>query len=114
VLAVRPFADPGIRGLSPGSIVGLHAAAVLRCRHDGEQRSDVQIALKGQPEGQVASDVIHVSAPLPFAIEIPRADEIGHNALRRPLGDVEQGRQITNADPRITSDQQKRVAVIRQ
>ena len=94
------------------SIGNLPAPGILGRGHYGQQRFDVQIALKGQPEGKMGPDVIHVSTPLPFAVEISRADEISHNALCRPLSDVEQGRKITNADSRITSDQQERVAMI--
>jgi hypothetical protein len=60
----------------------------------------------------VGPDVIHVSTPLPLTIEISRADEIGDDALCCPLGDVQQGRKVTNADSRVTSDQQERIAVI--
>ena len=57
-------------------------------------------------------DLVRVSTPLPMAIEIPSADEIGDNTLCCPLCDVQQGRKVTHADSRITSDQQERVAMI--
>ena len=87
------------------------AGVVGRC-HNGKQRFDIEIACKGQSEGQVGFDLVRVSTPLSVAIEVPSADEIGDNALCCPLSDVQQGRKITNADSRITSDQQERVAVI--
>ncbi len=89
-------------------------ARLFGCRHNGEQRFYIEIALKWEPERQAASDVVPVSTSLPFAIEVSSADEIRHNSLRCPLSDVQQGCKVTNADSWITSDQQKRVAVIRQ
>ena len=62
----------------------------------------------------MASDLVHIPTPLPLAVEIPSANQIGDNSLRRPLSDVQQGRKITNPDPRVTSDQQERVAMIRE
>jgi hypothetical protein len=87
------------------------AGVVGRC-HNGQQRFDIEIACKGQSEGQVGFDLVRVSTPLPMTIEIPSADEIGDNTLCCPLGDVQQDRKITKADSRIASDQQERVAVI--
>ena len=60
----------------------------------------------------MGSDVVPVSTPLSIAIEIPGADEIGDNTLCCPLGDVQRGRQIANADSRVTSNQQEGIAVI--
>ena len=90
------------------------AVVLIRPGHYCEQRFDVEVALKGQSEGQVGSDVVDVSAPLPLAIEVPRADQVGHNALGGALGDVEKVSEISNANSRVTGDQEERVAVIRE
>ena len=73
-----------------------------------------RVALKGQSEGQVGSDVVDVPAPLPLTIEVPRADQVGHDALGGALGDVEKVREISNANSWVTGDQEERVAVIRE
>lgn len=98
-----------------GSVNRLCPAAVfIRRGHYGEQRFDVEVALKGQSEGQVGSDVVDVPAPLPLTIEVPRADQVGHDALGGALGDVEKVREISNANSWVTGDQEERVAVIRE
>ena len=57
-------------------------------------------------------DVVDVPAPLPLAIEVPRGDQIGHDALGGPLGDVEKVGEIPNTNAWVTGDQEERVAVI--
>ncbi len=90
------------------------AAIFIRRGQYGEQRFDVEVALKGQSEGQVGCDVVDVPAPLPLTIEVPRADQVGDNALGGALGDVEKVREISNANSWVTGDQEERVAVIRE
>jgi hypothetical protein len=58
--------------------------------------------------------MVDVVATLPLTIEVSGADEVGDNALGRTLSDVQQGSYISDADARITSNDEEGIAVVRQ
>ena len=55
---------------------------------------------------------VDISAPLSLAIQVTRADQVGNDALRRALGDVQQGGHVSDAYPWIAGDEQEQIAVV--
>jgi hypothetical protein len=60
----------------------------------------------------VGSYVVKVSTPLPLPIDVPGTRKIGDNALGRTLGNFQQIGDVTDTDPRVTGDEEQRVAVV--
>jgi hypothetical protein len=83
-------------------------------REHPQQGVDVDVTLKRQVERSVNSYAVDVATPLSFAVDVPGFDQIGDGALRCAFRDVEQYRDVSYPNPGIPSDQQQRIAVIRQ
>jgi hypothetical protein len=58
--------------------------------------------------------VVEVSTPLPLTIDVPSARKVADNPLRSALGDFQQVGNVSDANTRITGDQEQRVAVVRE
>jgi hypothetical protein len=62
----------------------------------------------------MASHPVDISAPFSLAIEVTRADQVSDDALRGTLGDVQQSGHISDANTRVTGDEKKQIAVVRE
>ena len=62
----------------------------------------------------MASHPVDISVPLSLAIEVTRADQVGDDALGSALGDVQLGGHISDANARVTCNQEEQIAVVRE
>lgn len=59
-------------------------------------------------------DSVDISATLSVAVEVPGTDQVGDDALGCTLGYVQQAGHVSDANSRITRNEEERVAVIRE
>jgi hypothetical protein len=77
-----------------------------------EECLDVYVPLEGEMERQVGLYRIDVAVAFFHEVDVPGLGQVGDNALRGTLGDVQQVGDLPDSDPRIAHDQQEGISVI--
>ena len=92
--------------MGSGASVRSRDSRIANVGEDPQQGVDVDVTLKRQAERPINSHAVDVPPALPFAVDVPGFDQIGNDALRGALGDVEQCSDVSYANAGIPGDQQ--------
>lgn len=76
-----------------------------------EELADLVIELRGVPHSHVPVQCIPVPPTLARAADVPLLYEIGHDALRRPLGDAHDAGDVTKPRFRVALDAEQHLRV---
>ncbi len=81
---------------------------------DAREGADLNVTLKGEAKGQVVAQGVQIATSFTMALDVSGPCQVGDDPLGRALCDVKQGRNVSDADPRVVGDQEESLAVTRQ
>jgi hypothetical protein len=79
-----------------------------------EQRPDLQVSKQGMAEVRVPVDLVPVATALLDPDEKALGNEVSDDLLRGPLADAHLVSDLADPNPRVASDADKNVAVVRE
>lgn len=77
-----------------------------------EQRVEIDVSLGWKRDGKAVTDRVTVAASNALTVEIARVDEIGHDPLRRSLGDLHLGCDVPHPNAGVVGDAQQGQTVV--